>query len=205
MKKKALLILNGKINDKLLLKKLVMNNDLIIVTDGSYDKILKLDIVPNIVIGDLDSIKSIPKNVRIIKETDQNKSDFEKALIWLKNNDYFEISIVGITGGRIDHLLINFVLIYKYFQKFNLTIYTNDEIARILTPGKYSINGKKNDLFSIVALPKVKNLIIKSAKYSINEKEFEIGSQGLSNEFLTGKIEISFTSGLIVFIKSQHS
>ena len=203
MKKKALLILNGEIKNKSLLRKLVKSNDLIIATDGSYDKIAKLNIVPDIIIGDLDSISSNPKNIRIIKETNQNKSDFEKALIWLKNNDYFEISIVGITGGRTDHLLINFALIYKYYQKLNLTIYSNNEIIRILTPDKYLINGKKNDLFSILALPKAKNLIIKGAKYLINEKEFEIGSQGLSNEFLSNNIEISFTSGLIAFIKSQ--
>ena len=203
MKKKALLILKGEIKNKSLVKNLVKSNDLIIATDGSYDKIAKLNIVPDIIIGDLDSISSNPKNIRIIKETNRNKSDFEKALIWLKNNDYFEISIVGITGGRTDHLFINFALVYKYFQELNLTIYINNEIIRILTPDKYMINGEKNDLFSILALPKVKNLIIKGAKYSINEKKFEIGSQGLSNEFLSNNIEISFTSGLIAFIKSQ--
>jgi len=203
MKKKALLILNGEIKNKLLVKNLVKSNDLIIATDGSYDKIAKLNIVPDIIIGDLDSISSIPKNIRIIKKTNQNGSDFEKALIWLKRNNYSEISIVGITGGRTDHLFINFALVYKYFQELNLTIYANNEIIRILTPDKYMINGEKNDLFSILALPKVKNLIIKGAKYSINEKEFEIGSQGLSNEFLSNNIEISFTSGLIAFIKSQ--
>ena len=203
MKKKALLILNGEIKNKSLAKNLVKSNDLIIATDGSYDKIAKLNIVPDIIMGDLDSISSIPKNIRIIKKTNQNESDFEKALIWLKKNNYSEISIVGITGGRTDHLFINFALVYKYFQELNLTIYANNEIIRILTPDKYMINGEKNDLFSILALPKAKNLIIKGAKYSINEKEFEIGSQGLSNEFLSNNIEISFTSGLIAFIKSQ--
>ena len=203
MKKKALLILNGEIKNKSLVKNLVKSNDLIIATDGSYDKIAKLNIVPDIIMGDLDSISSIPKNIRIIKKTNQNESDFEKALIWLKKNNYSEISIVGITGGRTDHLFINFALVYKYFQELNLTIYANNEIIRILTPDKYMINGEKNDLFSILALPKAKNLIIKGAKYSINEKEFEIGSQGLSNEFLSNNIEISFTSGLIAFIKSQ--
>ena len=203
MKKKALLILNGEIKNKSLAKNLVKSNDLIIATDGSYDKIAKLNIVPDIIMGDLDSISSIPKNIRIIKKTNQNESDFEKALIWLKKNNYSEISIVGITGGRTDHLFINFALVYKYFQELNLTIYANNEIIRILTPDKYMINGEKNDLFSILALPKVKNLIIKGAKYSINEKEFEIGSQGLSNEFLSNNIEISFTSGLIAFIRSH--
>jgi len=203
MKKKALLILNGEIKNKSLAKNLVKSNDLIIATDGSYDKIAKLNIVPDIIMGDLDSISSIPKNIRIIKKTNQNESDFEKALIWLKKNNYSEISIVGITGGRTDHLFINFALVYKYFQELNLTIYANNEIIRILTPDKYMINGEKNDLFSILALPEAKNLIIKGAKYSINEKEFEIGSQGLSNEFLSNTIEISFTSGLIAFIRSH--
>jgi len=84
MKKKALLILNGEIKNKSLAKNLVKSNDLIIATDGSYDKIAKLNIVPDIIMGDLDSISSIPKNIRIIKKTNQNESDFEKALIWLK-------------------------------------------------------------------------------------------------------------------------
>lgn len=202
MKKKTLLILNGKIENNILLKQLVKSNDLIITTDGSYDKLIKLNIVPNIVIGDLDSIRSIPKNVRIIKETNQDKSDFEKALVWLKNNNYFEISVIGITGGRTDHLLINFALVYKYFEELNLTIYTNNQKIKNFTPGKYLINGNVGDLFSIIALPKVKDLIIKGAKYSMDEKEFEIGSQGLSNQFASESVEISFTSGIIVFIRS---
>ncbi|MEA3499712.1 MAG: thiamine diphosphokinase [Candidatus Marinimicrobia bacterium] len=202
MKKKVLLVLNGKIEEESLLKTLVKSNDIIITTDGSYDSLFKLNIVPDIVIGDLDSIKSIPKNVKIIKETDQERSDFEKALIWLKKNDYSEISVIGITGGRVDHLLINFAIVYKYFEELDLTIYTNNEIMKILTPEKHIINGHKDDLFSIIALPKVKDLIIKGAKYSINEKEFDIGSQGLSNQFVSESIEISFTSGIIVFIRS---
>ncbi len=203
LKNKAILVLNGDIVDKKIIKQLIIDNDVIIATDGSYDKLVNLNIVPNFVIGDFDSIKSIPQNVEIIKGENQNNSDFEKALLWLINNEYSDISIVGISGGRIDHLLINFALFYKYSNKLKIKIYTNNEILEILTPGKYSIYGKKNDLFSIIALPEAKNIVIKNAKYPINEKYFEIGSRGLSNEFLAEKINISFTSGLIVFIKSK--
>ncbi|MEA1987423.1 MAG: thiamine diphosphokinase [Candidatus Marinimicrobia bacterium] len=203
MKKKALLILNGKLENREMIQKIGNSSDLIIATDGAYDKIIKFNFTPNIVIGDLDSIKKMPTDVKIIEVEDQNKSDFEKAIEWLIINEYSEVSIVGITGGRLDHLLINFAIVYKYLDKINLTIYSNSEKLIFLQSGHYSIYGENGDLFSIIALPQVEDLEIENAKYSVNEKVFSIGSRGLSNEFISDEIKISFSSGILVFIQSN--
>ena len=56
IKLKALIILNGNIADLFLLKKIGKDSDFILCADGGTDYCLKASLMPDMVIGDLDSI-----------------------------------------------------------------------------------------------------------------------------------------------------
>lgn len=80
----------------------------IIAADGATNNLIKMDIVPEIAIGDLDSIT--PENRAKVKthyHYDQNYCDFQKALRYLEENQLLPAVIVGINGGFLDHVLNN--------------------------------------------------------------------------------------------------
>ena len=79
IKKNISVVLNGQIpRDKSLIQR-ISSSDYIIAVDGSVNQLNKLNILPNVVIGDFDSIKSFnDSNVELIKANDQSKTDFRK-------------------------------------------------------------------------------------------------------------------------------
>ncbi|MCG2691892.1 thiamine diphosphokinase, partial [Microgenomates group bacterium] len=80
--KRAIIFSNGELADisRLRLKK----SDLLIGVDGGAKRLGK----PDLIIGDLDSIKAIPKDIPVLKLIDQDKTDTQKALEYVVELGY---------------------------------------------------------------------------------------------------------------------
>jgi thiamine pyrophosphokinase len=80
----------------------------VIALDGAANPLMDMGIEPSIVIGDLDSIK--PEYLAVLKtlhKPDQNYSDFQKGMHYLKEHNLLPAIILGINGGHLDHILHN--------------------------------------------------------------------------------------------------
>lgn len=80
----------------------------IIAVDGAANHLMQLNIIPDLVIGDLDSV--LPEYLEIIPSHyhyDQDFCDFEKSLQYLEGNQLLPALIVGLSGGCLDHILNN--------------------------------------------------------------------------------------------------
>lgn len=80
----------------------------IIALDGAANTLMEMGIEPSIVIGDLDSIK--PEHLAVLKtlhKPDQNTSDFQKSMQYLKEHNLLPAIILGVNGGYLDHILHN--------------------------------------------------------------------------------------------------
>ena len=89
----AIIIANGGLVDfKTILR---LDTTFIIATDGAYDKCKQLGIMPNINIGDMDSV--INKNYKqYLYIMDQETTDLEKAIIYCKSQSFNNILILGV-------------------------------------------------------------------------------------------------------------
>ena len=112
---KAILILNGKIDIQFIENYLSKKSEDVFAVDGAYNLMSNTSIVINGVIGDLDSIHSIPNNIKVIKTSDQNFTDFEKAIHFLIQKNYTEVDVLGASGLEMDHFLGN-------LPRFSLTL-----------------------------------------------------------------------------------
>ena len=69
-------------------------------------KLLELDIRPDEVVGDFDSLseeaKAFYKEAKFSRSEDQDSTDLEKAL---RSIDSPVVIVLGAFGGRIDHTL----------------------------------------------------------------------------------------------------
>ena len=62
---KCIIVSNGElVSDDIIIKN---HGDLLIACDGGYDQIKDRNLNVDIIVGDLDSIESVPEGVRIIK------------------------------------------------------------------------------------------------------------------------------------------
>jgi len=85
----------------------------IIAADGAANYLIKNNVPPAVIIGDLDSIdRKQFEQFKLVHEPDQASSDFQKSIHYLKKNNLLPSIILGINGGYIDHILnnINIVL-----------------------------------------------------------------------------------------------
>jgi thiamine pyrophosphokinase len=82
----------------------------VVAADGAANKLVKMDVIPEAIVGDLDSINlrgiDIAKT-KVIHLPDQNTCDFQKSIEYIKEKCLFPAVITGVNGGYIDHILNN--------------------------------------------------------------------------------------------------
>jgi len=102
---RSILCLNGHLPEKTFF----LDSPLpVIAADGAANLLHQLGIIPEIIIGDLDSVSALPcEKSKILYKPDQNTSDYQKSLDYLKEHDLLPSIVVGINGGYLDHILNN--------------------------------------------------------------------------------------------------
>lgn len=92
---------------------------LIVCCDGGADTYIEKGGVPDIIIGDGDSLSEANRArfAEIIRyEADQQTNDQTKAVKYLLNKGLHRIAIVAATGKRDDHTLGNIALLAEYLR-----------------------------------------------------------------------------------------
>lgn len=211
-KKKALLILNGDLNLNIKeINQIITDKEIntIIAVDGGANKSRDLKLLPDLIIGDLDSLSQINKeyyskeNVKILKyPVEKDQTDSEIAVDYCHKNDFKKLYLIAALGGRIDQQLANLNLL-EYISELNLEaeiISKNIEIALVKNNKKF--NFKKGYRLSLIPQSKiVEKLSIKGCKYDLKNKDINRSqSRGISNIIENDQAEINFKSGFLIYV-----
>ena len=179
-------------------------NDLIIAADGGYSTLKKLNIKPDLVVGDFDSLGSIPENENVVKHP--VKKDDTDTLLAVKiglEKGYKTFIIYGAIGGRLDHTLAtiqtaafvaeNGGIAYIYDGNYTVTAIKNSSIKFKDTAKGY---------ISVFALSGIaKGVTINGLLYELNDAEITPSFPiGVSNEFIGKESEITVTDGVLTII-----
>ena len=171
----------------------------VICADGGY-KHLK-GITPDVVVGDMDSIDSLPGNIKLIKlPVEKNLSDGEFAVRYAKENGYTDISLYGVLGGRIDHVLCNLSLIKLAHSLGLKAVAKEDGLNVYYASGEFALDVKKGATVSI--LPCSENAIVTNSQglyYPLENLTLtNSDTRGLSNIATADKISFSVTKGEVL-------
>lgn len=132
MGKNAVIICNGEFPVKEYPRYIIRNADVTVCCDGAFDKYMKAgesifgkEKLPDVVIGDLDSISSVKREKYsriIVHDADQETNDQTKAFRYVMENfpEVTGIHIIGATGLRIDHTIGNVSLLMEYARDYSL-------------------------------------------------------------------------------------
>ena len=185
---------------------IVRNFEEIIAVDSGVEHLFRLSLVPNTLIGDLDSISE--KSLNKIKKNDvdimafnsnKDKTDFELALNHLEGVDKSIIYIIGGESGEIDHLISIFLLIpSKSFFENIIWLYGD---KRIIFRQKLKLKVKKMSKFSIIPITNLSNLSIDGAKWNLENKNIQFGeTTTLRNIATKDELNVSCDKGVFAFI-----
>lgn len=185
--------------------------DYIICADGGTDHIVKTNLIPDLIIGDMDSIsvearEFISKNkIPIMKfPSEKNMTDLELAIEKAYSLSCRHIDLVGATGTRLDHTLANIFLLYK-MEELSISgsiIDKNNKLSLLNKDKKVFDEGYRYISIVPITMEGVRVSLI-GMKYPLNNHLIEFASTlGVSNELL-GQGEIKLHSGLGLVIKSR--
>lgn len=210
MSKRALIFLNGNITSIDFIHDMILKGDHIVSVDGGIRYIKALSIKPDVIIGDFDSsnqaeIKRYSKAKILSFNQEKNATDGDIAIEYVIENHFDEVMIFGALGNRVDHMLSNISKLEKLF-KHNIKAEIVDEFNRIAyTENQMKIRPEGYKYFSVLPVSeKLVGINIIGGKYPLeNAKMLRINSLGLSNEFLENEVDISFTQGAALIIRSK--
>ena len=176
MSNKAVLFANGETPHAKVIDENLFNNSLIIGIDKGYEIAVNLDLKPDILIGDLDSVNCdiLDENIKIIENKNQDDNDLEKSLIYCVGNNLKDITIFSCTGKKDDQK-INFVSDYREFDS------------------------EEHQEISIIAPNKDTLITTTNLKFNLNNQSLISKTQGISNIALGNKFSIKSSDKIILF------
>jgi|TARA_B110000263_G_scaffold105329_1_gene92002 thiamine pyrophosphokinase len=195
---KALIVGNRPLNSNIID---LAKEKIVIAADGGADRLLKHNITPNFVIGDLDSIsdKSATKLEEwIISNKNIQKTDLEKAVDYAIEKGATDIQIIGWSGGRIDHTLAALGLAFNPIIRLIDEQFTVEAVVDSKT-----IEGAESTLFSLIAMPEAR-VSMSGARWNLQHEKLIMGGRAVHNEIgHTGTVTIDCHSGNLLLIQGN--
>ncbi|MFV0579668.1 MAG: thiamine diphosphokinase [Fusobacterium ulcerans] len=205
--KTAYVFFNGQLEGsrEFYIKLLAKEKGDIYCADGGANHLETLGILPLEIWGDLDSVtKEIIEKYRNNKVTikkfpkDKDYTDGELILQHISKMDYDKINIIGGLGGRIDHLLTNLNLIFKFKNLMFVT--EKEKIFSIEKKAELTeLNGKT--ISFVPFSEKVEGLTLEGFKYPLNKYTLYQGdSICMSNVAVEDRCRVTFDTGKLMGI-----
>lgn len=181
--------------------------DYVIAADGGYQYLKESGIMPDLLIGDMDSVTALPDDLEIIKlPADKDDTDTMAAIRIGIAKGYATFHIFCATGGRRgSHTIANIqALVFLARQGKRGFLFSDTGTMTVIHNDTLDLPDRKGYI-SIFALGESVKATIEGLKYNIQDvalsNDFPIGA---SNEFVgdTAKITAKNGSLLIVYDES---
>lgn len=206
---RTLIALNGRINDLAACGRIARTCGRILCADGGARHLRALDLTPDLLVGDLDSIEADDlawmeaRGVKILRyPVEKDWTDSELALqVALKemDEDRSEIWMIGAFGDRLDHVLANMGMASMLAAK-GIRAWLTDGVTYLLCikgPDILRISldtlGLHDPLVSVIpsAGASLIGVTLEGMVYPLHDATLEPGStRGVSNLVSVGSREI---------------
>ena len=208
--KKCIILANGKPPKKSLITFFQQKDfKTLICADGGANSALKMKLIPDYIIGDLDSISSVALKrlgnaSKIIQLKRQNDTDVEKCLKYAIKKNYNEALLVGVTGNRLDHTFCNLGIVLKFFPQINISLIAEDSFLKPYA-GSVKLKTFPGETISLYGFDRKTKIISKGLKYPLNNVPLPFGERESTSNVATGKIvELNISGGVIFVIRDVN-
>lgn len=179
-----------------------MDNCLIIAADGGYEELIKRGLSPDLLVGDFDSLSSVPGGVEVIRHPPmKDETDMFLAAGEGIRRGYRRFQIYGGLGGRLDHTIANIHLLswlanrgaQGYLIGDGLTLTVIHKAALRFEAGYAGI------VSVFCAGDRARGVTLRGLKYPLQNAEVTCDFPiGVSNEFTGKEAVISVEQGALL-------
>ena len=200
---KAVVLCDGEIIKKQIIQNELADSGLFIAADGGANHAYKLGLVPDVIIGDLDSYTETgQETAEVIHKPGQETNDLEKALSYAAKKNVQQVIVFGATGKRLDHTLKNLSVLLQFNSQFSSIVFKDrySTIFLVTPPFKKEFPvGTSISLFPLSGT--VENITTIGLKYPLKNGILKNGVQdGSSNQTCKKTVEINFKKGDLLLL-----
>jgi thiamine pyrophosphokinase len=209
---RAVLFVNGQVADLEAAHNLVHPGDLLIAVDGGARHLTAMGLLPEILIGDLDSLSADEvayyqeKGVTIQRfPVEKDETDLELAIQYAVHQGASSLLIIGALGGRVDQTLANiFLLTSPALSGLDARLDDGVEAVTIIR-NRAIIHGRPGDTLSLLPLGgPTQGISTTGLRYPLHsETLYPYRSRGVSNELLANQAEITLNEGVCICVHAR--
>lgn len=167
----------------------------LIAVDGGANQLLGSDIMPDAIVGDLDSLQhreNWAKRCLLVPIAEQDTTDFEKCLYSVQAPSYIAL---GFSGRRLDHTLANLHVMAKRVHSHPVVLVGEHDVV-IVCDGDMAIDLPQALRLSIFPLTPVTFEHSAGLLYPLDGLQLAVGQMiGTSNAVSSSRVEISKAEG----------
>jgi len=193
------------------IKDLVAPDDTIICADGGTQYALAAGLMPQLIVGDLDSLSpAVQAEMRAegveiqVHPVKKDQTDLELALTVAVERGAKEILLLTALGGRLDQLLANILLLTRpEWAGVRLSLAEGRQRAWLLRgPDELVLAGRPNDTLSLLPLTAtVTGLDLEQVAWPLADETITFGTTlTISNSFLGSQARVSLQTGLMLVV-----
>lgn len=205
--KKCIIIANGKAPKKSIFPFLgAQGYSTIICADGGANSARRLKIMPDFIVGDLDSIHPetfdfYKDKTKIKRIKSQDDTDVEKCLKFAIKNHFEECVLTGVIGDRLDHSFSNMGIVLRFAKLISLKVISERSFLTV-HKGNFSLKTISGETISIYAFDRKTKISSTGLKYELENSTLPFGiRESTSNEALGEKVTFSVRSGNVFIIR----
>lgn len=180
----------------------------IIAADGAANLLHHLDVLPEYVVGDLDSVLPEVLNAmrgtsEIVGEADQDVNDFEKALRFAQQMVWHRVLVTGIHGGDLEHTLNNWSVLMRYGLNMDIMAIDGQRIG-IPLYANTSYQSEMDEIISLIPQPEA-TLTTRGLAWPLTQESLTLGvREGARNRSTGERVELEIHSGAVfVFVDAR--
>jgi thiamine pyrophosphokinase len=205
--KKCIILANGKPPKKSVITFFQKRGySKLICADGGANSALKMKLIPDVIIGDLDSIssetlKEFKSFSKIIRLKRQNDTDVEKCLKYAISHKFDEALLVGVTGNRLDHTFCNLGIVLKFFPQIKISLIAENSFLKAYT-GRVELKTFPGETISLYGISPKTKIISTGLKYELKNAALPFGvRESTSNIAKKNLVKLKINKGVIFIIR----
>lgn len=213
-KSTALIVANSILPNATILEECRHRADFILCADGGANRARERGLVPDFIIGDLDSIfpktRAAFSQAQFIHRPSQEATDLEKTLEFAVERKISNALLVGITGLRFDHQIGNLNIAEKFCDRLMIEMHDDFGIGMFLNAqnGEARFCGKAfvGQQISLFAFRRAEGILTTGLKYPLQNEALEWAVRdGLSNEAIAEEVEIRLKAGVLFIYRCRET
>ncbi len=179
--------------------------DCVIAVDGGFAHLDAVDCMPDLAIGDFDSLGYVPDGVRVVRHSPhKDQSDLELALAYAAERGCAKAVIYGAIGGRLDHTVANLQMCARFAEQgMGVQLVGVDSMVDILVgPDELKLPALESGTVSVFsAVAESHGVTERGMEYALDGATLTNRTTwGLSNELVSQPAIVSVEEGtLFVF------